>query len=187
MSVALILTRGLGNGSFDGDASSIVTQGFLGGSVSVSITAGGTIVGMLEAVVVSAGGTLTLTLVDDTWIAAGTGPIGTIAQSDAIVDGITSIQSEAGGWNAQIRDVLDYTDLARTSNTVATLTVPATAGYSITENETITATVPAAVLTTADTDIDSNSFQVKADAEGITTIRNPSRDIVTNVVTEVVH
>src|SRR5210317_70982 len=99
MSTALIVARGLGSGSLTGSTSGIITQGFIGGVASVVITVGGTIVGIGEATVVSTGGTLTITLSGDTWIAAGTGPIGTTAESDSIVDGITSLQSEAGGWN----------------------------------------------------------------------------------------
>jgi len=131
---------------------------------TVTAVMGGTIAGVAEADVVSTGGTCTLTLNNDTWIAAGTGPIGTIAQSDAIVDGITSAQVEAGGWNAQIRDVLNYTDLTRTSPTVATLTIPATAGYDITATETITATIPNAVLTLETVDVVSSGISITADA-----------------------
>ncbi len=41
------------------------------------------------------------------------------------------------------------TTVVRTSNTVVTVTLPATAGYSISAPETITVTVPAAALTGA--------------------------------------
>lgn len=186
MSIGLIVTRGLGNGTLSGSVAGIISQGFLGEPIVTEAVAGGTIPGIAEATVVSTGGSLTITLSNDTWIAAGTGPIGTIAQSDAIVNGITSLQSETGGWNAQIRDVLTYTSLARTSSTVATLTVPATAGYSITENETIAATIPNAVLTTSSIDVVSNSFQIKTDLEGTTLVRNIVRDVTGEVTKNVV-
>ena len=59
--------------------------------------------------------------------------------------GFTSAQSEAGGWNAKVRDALKIT-WARTSNTVATGTLQAVAAYDITAQETVTGTIPAAVL-----------------------------------------
>ena len=94
------------------------------------------------------------------------GPIGTIAQSKAIISGITSAQPEAGGWNAKVRDVLalDETNIARTSPTIATLTIPATGDYVITADETITATIPNAVLTEATDDVVASPFQVLFEA-----------------------
>lgn len=124
-------------------------------------TPGGDVVGAVQTLITDTGATLTITLTNDTWIAAGTGPIGTTAQSNAIVAGITSAQSEGTGWNAEVRDALDSSDLTRTSDTVATLTIPATAGYSITADEFITATIPNAVLTTATEDVDSSHFSIR--------------------------
>lgn len=127
-----------------------------------SVSVGGTVRGTYEPEVVAQAHTLVLTLTEgETWIAAGTGPIGTTAQSQALIDGITSAQVEAGGWNAQIRDVLvPATHLVRTSDTTATLTIPATAGYSITANETITPTIPAAVLTVSASPIVGAAFTI---------------------------
>ena len=103
-----------------------------------------------EADVVTGGPTIILTLTGDTYIAAGTGPIGTTANSEALIDGIDSAQNEAGGWDAKVKAAIKAalaTYLVRTSDTVATVTIPPTADYDITAQETITATIPAAVLT----------------------------------------
>lgn len=129
---------------------------------ALSVTVGGSVVGAYENEVVAGPLTLALTLNEgETFIAAGTGPIGSTAQSQAIIDGITSAQVEAGGWNAQIRDVLvPATHLARTSDTTATLTIPATAGYSITGNESITPTIPASVLTVSASPLVGPAFSI---------------------------
>lgn len=138
-----------------------------GGAPVISASVSGSLAGIYEDVVVSTGGFIDFALVNDTYIAAGTGPIGTIAQSQAFVDAITSAQVEAGGWNAQIRDVLTHTAITRLSDTVARFTVPATAGYTVTANETISTDIPNAILTISAGDLSAGSFQVN---EGVTPI-----------------
>ena len=105
------------------------------------------------------GGTIIVTLVDDTFIAAGTGPIGTTAQSDAFVQSFTAAASPAGGWNNQIS--LDNTDLVRTSNTVATITIPATGTYNPQQREVIDGEVQAAILTTSISNLSLDSFSIQ--------------------------
>jgi len=99
-----------------------------------------------ESQLVAGGQVFTITLSNDTFIAAGTGPIGSIANTQALIDGIVSAQAEANGWNAE-RSNIAVTDLVRTSDTVATLTLPALSNYVITADEVLTWTVPAVVLT----------------------------------------
>lgn len=164
MPIGLIVTGGLGNGTLSGDTAAIISRGLLGGA-EVTVLAG--LTGSLapstdEATIVSTGGTLIITLTNSDWIAAGTGPIGTIAQSNAIVNGFTSNKSEAGGWNAQVRDILDYTALTRDSATQATLTVPATVGFDISFKEIVTPTIPNAVLTGSTEDVVADPFQINA-------------------------
>ena len=107
----------------------------------------GTITTADEVDIVTGGKTIILTLSDDTWLAAGTGPIGSTANSQAIIDGLTAATTPTNGWNNEIRDgSLGPTDIVRTSDTVATITVGADAQYDIAADETITATVPAAAL-----------------------------------------
>ena len=112
-------------------------------SAAVTGTAGD---GCTETQVVAGGETIIITLTNDTWVASG-------ATFDAIRDdiiaGLDSAQSEGGGWNAKVRDVIAVTSVTRTSDTIVTITLPAVADYAITANETITVTVPAAAVTGA--------------------------------------
>ena len=139
-------SRAKGAVQFAGDG---VTSA-LTGTASPSIT---------EADVVTGGKTSIITLTGDTWIAAGTGPIGTTAQSNAIIAQFDSAQSETNGWDAEVTGVL-----VRTSSTIATITWSAAASYDITATETITPTdIANAVLTTSVVDVAvSGSFTVTA-------------------------
>lgn len=133
--------------------------------------------GVTENEIVAGGETLIITLTNDTWIAAGTGPIGTTAQSQSLIDAIVAASSPANGWNNQVLAAIDVsTDLVRTSSTVATITLPAVSGYSISTNETISCTIPNALLTTRTTDLFvSNTFGVTA--------QTPVTCIVTGTIT----
>lgn len=102
-----------------------------------------------EADIVAGGKTIVLTLTGDTWVAAGTGPIGSTADTQAIIDGITSAQAEAAGWNAVVKVGIDIADVVRTSATVCTITLDPEATYDITAQEVITTTIPAAALVTS--------------------------------------
>ena len=112
------------------------TTSVLTGTITASVT---------EADIVTGGKTLIITLTGDTFKAAGTGPIGSTADTQALIDGIVSAQSETNGWNAE-RSGIATSDVARTSDSVATLTLPALGTYDITAQETLTDTVPTAVL-----------------------------------------
>lgn len=134
------------------------------GGISVTGTA---IPTQTEADVVAGGKTIILTLSGDTWVAAGTGPIGSTADTQAIIDGLTSAQSETFGWNNEVRDKEVTTAVVRTSSTVATITLTASASYDITATETITATIPAAVLVTSATPVVATpTFTVTAVVSG---------------------
>jgi hypothetical protein len=63
----------------------------------------------------------------------------------AIINHIDSAQSEAHGWDADVKAacLADLTCVVRTSDTVVTVTLPAVSTYDITAQETITATAPA--------------------------------------------
>jgi len=114
------------------------TTSVLSGTITASVN---------EDDITTGGKTLIITITGDTFKAAGTGPIGSTADTQALIDGIVSAQSETNGWNAE-RSGIATTDFVRTSATVATLTVPALATYDITAQETLTVTVPTAALTT---------------------------------------
>jgi hypothetical protein len=117
--------------------------------------------GLTEAQIVSGGETIIITLTSDTWVAAGA----TFnAQRQNIIDGLDSAQSEATGWNAEVRDKEVVTAVERTSNTVVTITLTA-ATYDVTADETITVTVPAsALVTSGDAVIATPTITVSASA-----------------------
>lgn len=106
---------------------------------------------LTEVEVVAGGETIIVTLTGDTWKAAGTGPIGTTANTQAIIDGISAATSPAAHWNAEWRDKEVTTAVVRTSATICTITMSSQAAISgsfdQTANETITATVPTQALT----------------------------------------
>jgi len=107
------------------------------GNVSIALTGTAIAGGVLESEIVTGSETVIITLTGDTWAA-------TIAADNAITTAflaaILGDLADAAGWNAQM--ALVHGDLARTSATILTLTLPATAGYSITTgNETVTVPV----------------------------------------------
>jgi len=113
--------------------------------------------------------TIVITLTNDTWVSAG----GTFDdQRQAILSGMDSAQSETYGWDAEVRAVekTGVGQVARTSDTVCTITLSAAevAAYRITSNETITVTVPAAALTTSSIDVvATGAFTITAAAESV--------------------
>ena len=113
-----------------------------GTSASAALT--GTITGSsTEVNIVSGGRTINLTLTGDTFVAAGA----TFdAQRQNIINGLTSAQSEATGWNAVVRATQGVAGVVRTSATIVTVTLDAFATYNITATETITATIPSTAL-----------------------------------------
>lgn len=108
-------------------------------AVSAAITGTATAT-INEGDIVAGGKTIIITLTGDTWIAAGAGSFD--LQRDEILQGLDSAQSEALGWNNIVRDLEIVTAVARTSDTVVTITLSAAALYDITAQETITVTVP---------------------------------------------
>jgi len=109
--------------------------------------------GLTESEITTGGETIIITLTGDTWKAAGTGPIGSTADTQAIIDGLDAADSQATGWNAEVRDKEVTTAVVRTSSTIATITLTASGSYDITTNETITCTVPTAALVTGAAEI----------------------------------
>lgn len=115
-----------------------------------------------ESDIVTGGKTIIITLTNATWKAAGTGPIGSVSDTQALIDGIDSAQSEGTGWDAVVKVGIDQPDVVRTSNTVATITLDAEATYNITATETITCTVPAVAVNEAIALTASPTFTVTA-------------------------
>ena len=75
----------------------------------------------------------------------------TIAQ--AIIDGLTSAGTEDDGWNNRVRDQLSTVAVTRVTAGIVRIDLPAFDAYSLTANETITATIPTSALTIAGTAI----------------------------------
>ncbi len=123
--------------------------------------------GATEQEVRDGGGTIIITLTGDTWVAAGA----TFdAQRQAIIDGLDSAQSEANGWNAEVRDQLGVTSVVRTSSSVATITIAAAdvGDYRIDDPDVVTVTVPNAALVTSTGDITGTpTFTVTGAAESV--------------------
>lgn len=117
--------------------------------ITAAIT--GTATAIIDEVDVAVGGkTIIITLTGDTWVADG--PTFN-AERQNIINGLDSAQSEVTGWNAEVRDKEVVGAVARTSDTVVTITLSAVASYDITVQETITVTVPASALVTSSTEV----------------------------------
>ena len=154
---------GMGNWSGTGTTSfnSFVAGDFSSGGTA---TLTGTITSSTTETNIRAGGkTIILTLTGDTYVAAGTGPIGSSANTQALIDGIDSAQSEVAGWDALVKLAIRQTDVVRTSSTVATITLPGVVDYNITATETITATVPGVVLVGTNPLVATPTFTVSSD------------------------
>ena len=121
----------------------------------------GTITGnVIESEIVTGGKTIIITLTGDIWVATIGADNGF---TDGLMDGIDSAQSEGTGWDAEVRDKLVFGDVARTSDTVVTITLGAEAAYDITANETITVTIPNDNTEGAVEIVASPTFQVSAE------------------------
>jgi len=126
---------------------SIAAAPFTDPEATVAIT--GTAVsagGSLESEIVTGGRTVILTLTGAVWhadIAADN------TRTADLVAGFVAAESEAAGWTAQILagdGSMDYTDVVRTSDTVVTVTLPASASYSVSTHENITIQIPGSAL-----------------------------------------
>lgn len=136
----------------------------------ITVALSGTVTGTNDQNDIQAGGlTIILTVSDDTWKSPGTGPIGSTADTQAIIDGITASTTPTNGWNNIVRDTaLSPANVVRTSNTVCTITLPAAGTYdSGGIDEVITATVPAAALNISGSAVvASPTFTVLDDIQG---------------------
>lgn len=113
-----------------------------------------------EADIVTGGNTLIITLTGDTWIAAGVGSFD--LQRDEIIAGCTSAQSELLGWNNVVKVLQSVGGVARTSDTICTITWDAFGTYDITATETITVTVPGTAVVLGNAIVATPTFTVTA-------------------------
>jgi len=147
----------------DGESGNSVL--YPGGSFQESEAAGGgscTLTGSITTLVTESditlgGETIILTLSGDTWVTAGAA---FDAQRQAIIDGLTSAQTEGAGWNAVVKADEAVGSVVRTSDSVVTITLSAHITYDITVQEIITATVPASALTSASGTVASPTFSI---------------------------
>lgn len=110
--------------------------------------------GVTEAQIVTGGETLILTLTNGTW--AATTPFNALRAS--LLTAITGDQpSAAGGWLLAVAPNYVVTNVVRTSNTICTVTTPASADYSIATDETIRIAIPGGMV------IYSNGFPIGTD------------------------
>lgn len=152
------------HGGLDGNGSTDLTDVIfsLGGGSGwpPAAEAAGTIYpgGCQESEVVSGGKTIIITLSSSQWES----DIGTdCANTTALIQGFDSNKSEATGWNDLIRDsALTYSNITRDSATQVTVTLPAVGSYDISENETITLTIPSSSITTDDDIVATPTFQI---------------------------
>lgn len=118
-------------------------------SAGVTAELTGTMLDTVDEDDITTGGkTVIITLTGDTFKAAGTGPIGSTADTQALIDGFDAASSPTNGWNNEVRDKALTSEVVRTSSTIATWTVAAQSGYDISSQETITGTIPTDVLVT---------------------------------------
>lgn len=120
----------------------------------------GTITSAVESDIVGGGKTIILTLTGATWVPSGAA---FNAQRQAILNGLDSAQSEAAGWDAQLPSV-PVTAVARTSDTVVTITLPALGSYSVTADETVTATIPTPATSADQAIVASPTFTITANS-----------------------
>ena len=151
MSIRHVVTRGYGNGTFNGTIADVVTRGYIDVSAVSAAVTGTAAAGLTEADVVTGGKTVIITLTNDTW-AATLGADNSV--TDAFIAGFDSNQSNGSGWNNTVRDgSLTFGDVTRDSDTQVTVVLPATAGYDTDSDETITITLDATTLVTSSSDI----------------------------------
>ena len=121
----------------------VATPTFVIFEVPVALVSGTVVPDADEDEIVAGGQTIILTLIDDEWVVAGPE---FDSRRQALLLGLTSAGSELLGWNNEVRDKEVVTAVVRTSDTVVSITLTASPLYDITLNETITVTVPGAIL-----------------------------------------
>lgn len=141
------------------------------GSGAVAVVTGTVVPSATETEIVAGGETIIITLTGDTWVASGAA---FDAQRQNIIDGLDSAQSEATGWNNEVRDNEVVTAVVRTSDTVVTITLSASSAYNISATETITVTVPGTALTGGGTLIATPTFTVSPSAVVYTVLLSPA-------------
>lgn len=79
-----------------------------------------------------------------------------------VINGLNSAQSEQYGWQNEVRAKIPVTDVVRSNNTVATITLSAEAAYDITAQEVITAILPGGIVTSGNNINVTPTFTISA-------------------------
>jgi hypothetical protein len=119
--------------------------------------------GATEAQIVTGGQTLIGIVSNDTLVAT----FGADNQiTTDFIAGLDSGGAEVAGWDAIVKAGLTHANVSRDSTTQFTVTLPAFGSYVITQNETITLTIPASSLTeSASAVVASPTFEVTATSD----------------------
>ena len=121
----------------EADRSNVYALGYVPALPTVTVTGTAVAGGVAEAAIVTGGETLIFTLSDGIWDATVLAQLEALTQSNVL----NGSASGAGSFDTEVS--IDFAaDCVRTSDTVLTLTLPATAGYSITGDETVTFGIP---------------------------------------------
>lgn len=131
--------------------------------VPLATLSGSATSGATQTSIRAGGQQIIITLLNDTWVASGA----TFnAQRQNIINGLTSAQSEALGWNNVVKALQGVAGVVQTSSTVVTITLDAQATYTITAPETITVTVPGTALNRGSSVTATPTFIVSTSASG---------------------
>ncbi len=141
-------------------SSIVATPTFTVDTVPLVVVTGSVSPRAFESEIVAGGRTIIITLTGALWVTVGAN---FDAQRQNIIDGLDSNMSEVAGWNAEVRDTEVVGAVVRTSDTVVTITLTASASFQIALDETITVTMPASAFQTGGTAIATNTFEVEAD------------------------
>ena len=119
-----------------------------------------------ELNIIAGGRTIILNTVGgETWVAT-VGANNAITQ--ALIDGLSSNRNDDNGWNNLIRPALSHTNVTRNSATMVTILLPAFPTYDISQDEIITAIIPATALVTAVTErVAQDNIQISAVPSGM--------------------
>ena len=129
------------------------------GGVSFALSGTAIAGGVLESEIVTGGETLIITLTGDTW-APTVGADNAI--TTALIAGITGDDVGGTGFNDEV--TIAHGNVARTSDTVVTITLPAAGSYAIAADETVTVDIPGTALSKGIAPTETATFDITNEA-----------------------
>ncbi len=128
---------------------------------TAALTGTAVVGGVTEAEIITGGETIIITLTNAFWDSS----VGSDnAITDALIAGIDSDGVEATGWDAEVKANIDFNDVAATTDQIVTITLPASASYSISADETITVTIPDSAIHHQDGMVATPTFDITNEA-----------------------